>query len=167
MNHSPNKTESQVNHLWISLRILRQMFVFLHAEHKGNRKRCFYLVVLCCRILFISSYSFHTTVALDIHKHPVLLFHLLITSRWSAKNLIGTALLILIDDSVYPLHNTFLHLSDPLRSPAPLPLPRMKMILETKWDLKLCVWQVTWWQGLTAASDPWKFYANNTAGPPI
>lgn len=43
----------------------------------------------------------------------------------------------------------------------------MKMILETKWDLKFCVWQAAWWKGFIGGLDPWKFYANNTAGQAI
>lgn len=86
--------------------------------------------------------------------------------------------LILIDDAIYLWNNNLLippttsstaSLS-PRHSPCFLSpsLPTsMKMILETKWDLKFCVWQAAWWKGFIAGLDPWKFYANNTAGQAI
>lgn len=84
--------------------------------------------------------------------------------------------LILIDDCVYLRNNNpqippscqqppSLHVVAPDSSPHHS--TGMKMILETKWDLKFCVWQAAWWKGFIAGLDPWKFYANNTAGQAI
>lgn len=86
------------------------------------------------------------------------------------------SLLIFIDDSVYlgnnnpliPLpcrHPPSLHIAAPDSSPGQS--PSMKMILETKWDLKFCVWQAAWWKGFIAGLDPWKFYANSIAGQAV